>query len=668
MSKIDHDLAAALKLAKTNAMNFVLVTKSPGESRLIVSKHTIKSPAIDEAKRDLGGGQILRGRCTGDGNGLLVFESTKEPSFTVAKTIKAVITRDAGLTLKVDARKAPDIVDDEEQFASNSELPMPVLQASARGNGSAGAKPASPSPKAGSNGLPKKAKMIFRGMGRYEYDFGRPITKEQAAQVMFKDGKVPDEARLEPGPGANSWTLRTFDMEGNQATLRKMRARTETVIRAKPNPDKSTWNPPEPDDVTVEWLDVPSQPRTGPERADLNNNFGFKVTKHYAIDEGQSPTRLVQGALGTGKGRGYEVTFERAMTKAQVMDKLFDKDLGSGAVQLQPVTREPAAVWLVHMIGGDASGALKHPFLTAFVDAHNHTEESVAPYVPAGIRAHIENKTVAPGATKHPSDLYVWEQEGYLVRVITHGTGKDRYYAHETTKISHADEAGKITIRYFMIELGLPPREAWQEYVKHWDWIHAQIITGLALALSSGKLPGRAPAVKTGVSTGRTPVKGPTPTRAPESPPVAPKAPAAPQKPATNIGNAKTQPGPAQRPVQGHPLDSTAPGPQQKSTVATGSSGSPSSTGAPAKRKPLNDLEPKRLPDSHEITINTSNGPKKMTVGQYRRQVERAKQWMSEQRINAKGAPPVERELADQAAGKFGLNKNWQYVNNPYIH
>src|SRR5262245_26270205 len=121
MSKIDQDLVAALKRAKTKPMTepmyFALVLKAPGEGTLIVNKNPVKPAAIAEAKKDLGGGQIFKGRCAGDKSGQLVFETAKVPPAYLAKTLKSVIIRDAGLTLKVDAHKAADLSDDDDSTA-----------------------------------------------------------------------------------------------------------------------------------------------------------------------------------------------------------------------------------------------------------------------------------------------------------------------------------------------------------------------------------------------------------------------------------------------------------------------------------------------------------------------------------------------------------------------
>ena len=62
------------------------------------------------------------------------------------------------------------------------------------------------------------------------------------------------------------------------------------------------------------------------------------------------------------------------------------------------------------------------------------------------------------------------------MHVVTDGKGKKGYYAYEMTTIDHSDEGSRITMRYFMMEEGMRPREAWQEYIKHWDEIHLQML------------------------------------------------------------------------------------------------------------------------------------------------------------------------------------------------
>ena len=103
---IDKDLVGALRLAKGKTMNFALIEKKKGEGTLIINSGDVKSSAIDEAEKAIGGTKTYKGKCfTDEATGELIFETTGDvPS---ADTLKAVIKRDAGQTLKVNSRK-PD--------------------------------------------------------------------------------------------------------------------------------------------------------------------------------------------------------------------------------------------------------------------------------------------------------------------------------------------------------------------------------------------------------------------------------------------------------------------------------------------------------------------------------------------------------------------------------
>ena len=502
-------------------------------------------------------------------------------------------------------------------------------------------KVAAPAPSVGKEDLPKSARVTRLGTTRAQYDFGRPITLEQAAKVLFVDGKVPREAQLLPGPGANSWTLQAADAEDWQATLRKMRTRTQTVTQGKPNADKTRWNPPEPDEITEAWSDEPRPAPKGPQRRDLHNDMGFKITKNYRLDEGKSPVKHVKSPLGMGKGHGYELVFDKAATKAEVMETLFGKNnIGEDTVFLKPAGPEPATTWQVHVIGVDALTAFKRPVFRAIADANTEAPESIAPDVPKGIRSFIESKTVPKGAKSHPPDVFVWEQERYLVRVETDGKGG--YYTYETTALTDSDEASNITIRYFMVEQGLKSREAWQEYIKHWDWIHMQMLTGLAMALSSGRLPTKAPIVRPRVPLWRTPTK-PGAGGVPEPNLTVPAKPS--KTPGATIGHANTEPAPVQRPARGGPLDDTQPMPVKRTTEPGFGPPGPAPT-KPMKSPDAGKREPTDprsvvLPDNHRITVNTAKGREQMTVGQYRQRATKAKDWAPSRAMHT---PPTVRK------------------------
>src|SRR5207253_8633837 len=149
-----------------------------------------------------------------------------------------------------------------------------------------------------------------------DFDFGGPLTKEQAAQVLFKDGKVPSEAKFVKGPGENSWTLSADSMESWQATVNNLQAHKQTVSG---------------DEIEDDWESAPAPPK----RRDLDNNFGFKITKHYPVDNGKFPASEVD--TSEANAHGFEVVFDKAVTEAEVIDKVFQKQaFNKGRVQLEP--------------------------------------------------------------------------------------------------------------------------------------------------------------------------------------------------------------------------------------------------------------------------------------------------------------------------------------------
>jgi hypothetical protein len=113
MAEIDTQLATALKQAKGKSMCFALVAKGLADGKLIVSKTKVPAKQVADAKAKLGGGTLWRGRCLGD-EGALVFEVPKAPPPTLAGQLKKVISRDAGLTLKVDVRIGQGLEEDDD--------------------------------------------------------------------------------------------------------------------------------------------------------------------------------------------------------------------------------------------------------------------------------------------------------------------------------------------------------------------------------------------------------------------------------------------------------------------------------------------------------------------------------------------------------------------------
>jgi hypothetical protein len=143
MSQIDLKLAATLKQVRAKPVYFALVEKRTGVGRLMVDKQRIKPAKFNTAKTELGGGKIYKGQCTRNSSGILVFETAQKPPPTLARTLKEVIKRDAGLTLKVDARQAAHPIDDDDQDEADAPVVAPaVAEASAAQDTAAPAAPA----------------------------------------------------------------------------------------------------------------------------------------------------------------------------------------------------------------------------------------------------------------------------------------------------------------------------------------------------------------------------------------------------------------------------------------------------------------------------------------------------------------------------------------------
>jgi hypothetical protein len=115
----DAALTTALKQAKTRAMFFAFVAKGTSDGALIVSKPKIATKQVAETKKKVGGSVVFRGRCVGE-EGKLVFEVAKEPPSGLAKQLKTIIARDAGLTLKVEVRVAADLAAEESEAAAEA--------------------------------------------------------------------------------------------------------------------------------------------------------------------------------------------------------------------------------------------------------------------------------------------------------------------------------------------------------------------------------------------------------------------------------------------------------------------------------------------------------------------------------------------------------------------
>jgi hypothetical protein len=330
-----------------------------------------------------------------------------------------------------------------------------------------------------------QAKVTQRKDGLH-FEFDRSLSQKEATDILFEGGKVPQDAKLTKGEG-NTWVVDVardeaggVDLDALQNTVNHFNSHKETVSKTNTSSDLV---------FTFSRTPKPKTQSTGPRRLDLQNDFGFKITKTYELDQGKSPVSQVK-SIG-GEGFGYEVVFDKPMTKTEVMDKLFQKNgQGMGQVQLQAVPFEPSQTWEVHVIGFDAAVSFNRPIDRAFQDANVYAKPTVRPDIPQALKSQFENKTIPPTATKHPPDVYTWEQDGHIAYVQTDGKN---YYNYQATRLS-GDKSSDNTIRYFVMEKGMPPRQGWQAYIDRWDDLNRQVITAFAMTLAAaGSMPGRDP-------------------------------------------------------------------------------------------------------------------------------------------------------------------------------
>jgi hypothetical protein len=155
----DAELLTALKLAKSKKMFFAFIPKG-SEGKLIVSRKRIPPKAITDAKKEIGGGPPVTGKCIGPLDGM-VFEVAKAPAPTLGAAIKKVAKRDTGLSLVPAVQTAADADADEDQANSANGAPAAVATpaaapASATKTSAAGAPPpaagTTPSPQADASG------------------------------------------------------------------------------------------------------------------------------------------------------------------------------------------------------------------------------------------------------------------------------------------------------------------------------------------------------------------------------------------------------------------------------------------------------------------------------------------------------------------------------------
>jgi hypothetical protein len=127
MAKDQAQLVAALKQARTTPMSFAFVAKG-NEGRLLLDKKKVPPKDAADTKKELGGGNIFKGRCLTE-DGVLVFEVPKEPPGNLAALLKKIIKSDASLTLNVVVRVNSTLEEGEHGEGEHSQgaVPTPAL-------------------------------------------------------------------------------------------------------------------------------------------------------------------------------------------------------------------------------------------------------------------------------------------------------------------------------------------------------------------------------------------------------------------------------------------------------------------------------------------------------------------------------------------------------------
>ncbi len=130
MAKDQAHLVAALKQVRNTPMSFVFVAKG-NEGRLLLDKKKVAPKDAADARKELGGGTVFKGRCQME-EGVLVFEVPKEPPGNLAALIKKIIKSDAGMSMNIDIRVNPQLLESEpgdvpsEEGAPQGTVPPPA--------------------------------------------------------------------------------------------------------------------------------------------------------------------------------------------------------------------------------------------------------------------------------------------------------------------------------------------------------------------------------------------------------------------------------------------------------------------------------------------------------------------------------------------------------------
>ncbi|MCI0682583.1 MAG: hypothetical protein L0Y71_10800 [Gemmataceae bacterium] len=141
MPEFDQGLIDSLKLAKGKKMHFCFIPKG-ADGKLLVSRKKIPEKEIATARKEIGGGNPVRGKCFGP-IANMVFQVAKEQSPTLTAAIKKVAKRDTGLTVVPEIQVAADAEAEAPETASETGSPVQAAEAAPE---AAASPPAAPPP------------------------------------------------------------------------------------------------------------------------------------------------------------------------------------------------------------------------------------------------------------------------------------------------------------------------------------------------------------------------------------------------------------------------------------------------------------------------------------------------------------------------------------------
>ena len=166
--------------------------------------------------------------------------------------------------------------------------------------------------------------------------------------------------------------------------------------------------------------------------------------------------------------------FRQAEDRDQVKDTFFEKGVRDDQVRVIPVGKEPTASWQVQMLDGMADENAGSQGAPGFERIRKGSDRTRAAERRQG--AHSESNR-AFRAKRFASDVYVWEQEGHIIRVETNGKKRRRRLLQIRRNEAASDRpAGQQHDALVDAGTRTSGAKGVAGYIKHWDQIHTGML------------------------------------------------------------------------------------------------------------------------------------------------------------------------------------------------